>query len=176
MERNSICLSIHPSIGPSAGWRGLRTSQRGLRASQRGLNASQEGWSYGCEERHTDGCTEFLPILLDCPLYLGHCLKPGKENLVISEVFFLAFGLWGGQLGWQMGDAPPLEADRVGQINDMLHSIVWQWLFSSLPTKTQIKQNLVIFVVIFCYFGAFKWKLGDAPPQKGDWVGVINTT
>ena len=63
-------------------------------------------------------------------------------------VFFLAFGLWGGHLGWQMGDAPPREADRVGQIKDTLHSIVWLWLFSLLPTKTQIKQNLVIFVVI----------------------------
>ena len=47
-----------------------------------------------------------------------------------------------------MGDAPPREADRVGQIKDTLHSIVWLWLFSLLPTKTQIKQNLVIFVVI----------------------------
>ena len=39
--------------------------------------------------------------------------------------------------------------------------------------QNEIQNRLV---VIFCYFGAFKWKLGDAPPQKGDWVGVINTT
>ena len=75
-----------------------------------------------------------------------------------------------------MGDAPPLEADRVGQIKETLHSIVWRRLVYPLPIKMQIKQNLLIFVVIFCYFGAVEWKLGDAPPQERDWVGAIYTT
>ena len=100
-----ICLSIHLPIGPSAGWRCLRISQRGLRAGQRGLSASQEGWSYRCEERHTDGCTDFLPILLDCPLYWGHCLKSQeKKTLSYQWYFFLLLGSEGGNWGdkWVM--------------------------------------------------------------------------
>ena len=39
-----------------------------------------------------------------------------EANLVISVVFLVAWGLWGGPLGWRMGDAPPQEAEGAGGI------------------------------------------------------------
>ena len=39
-----------------------------------------------------------------------------KANLVISVVFLVTLGLWGGALGWRMGDVPPQEGEGVGQV------------------------------------------------------------
>ena len=47
-----------------------------------------------------------------------------KWDLDISVVFLVTFGLWGGPLGWGMGDVPPQEGDGVGRIQDRFQVIV----------------------------------------------------
>ena len=48
--------------------------------------------------------------------YCAVVQKRAKQNQVISVVFLLALGLWGGPLGWRMGDVPPQQGEGVERV------------------------------------------------------------
>ena len=48
-----------------------------------------------------------------------------KWDLDILVVFLVALGLWGGPLGWQMGDVPPQEGHRVGQLRGTPYTSIY---------------------------------------------------
>ena len=103
--------------------------------------------------------------------------QTAKQNLVISVVILVALGIWGGPLGWQMGDVPLQEGDGVGQNQGTYQVTDFRWLFSSLPMKTAAKWDLDISVVFLVTLGLWGeplgWRMGDVPPQEGHGVGRI---
>ena len=63
-----------------------------------------------------------------------------SKELVILVVFFVILGLWGGPLGWHMGDASSLKNDNVRQIKRTWQVIDIRWLFASLPLSITIQK------------------------------------
>ena len=61
--------------------------------------------------RNTYTMMAFLKLLPDLLMK-----KRAQPNLVILVVFLVVLGLWEGPLGWRVGDAPPQEGDRLGNI------------------------------------------------------------
>ena len=71
--------------------------------------------------------------------YLGGCFetthkKRLEPNLVISVLFLVALGLWGGTKWWQMGDALPQEGHGLGRFRGTSHLMVFGRLLSFLLT------------------------------------------